>query len=121
MSVGLALALACGGSASDPVGAAGGPHADRPTEAGPSTSAAEQPAAYPSWDLWSDCTAFCEAAAACGLGDAGGPMACVMRCDLAAQWEGQEQPNEVSEAIRDELVCAVGAGDCAALGRCLTE
>jgi hypothetical protein len=57
---------------------------------------------------------------ACGLAEAGEPpMQCYMGCDIAAQWEGQPMPDEHSAAVRETLLCAVQAADCAALAACL--
>ncbi|MCO4744688.1 MAG: hypothetical protein KC912_07865 [Proteobacteria bacterium] len=77
---------------------------------------------WPEYDLWSDCKSFCDRASVhCGIAEAKEGMHCFMQCDIAAQWEGMEQPTEFSAAIREELVCTVKATDCDQVRACLSE
>ncbi len=112
------LGVACD-QTNDPPPAPAEPPPTAAATAPPVEPAPEGP--FPRWDLWSDCQAYCVAVKACDLDAGGAPMDCYMGCDVAAQWEGQPMPDEHSAAVRELLLCAVKAADCAALTACLAD
>ena len=72
---------------------------------------------YPAWN---DCTAFCERASTqCDTPSVGEGVMCLMECDVAAQFEGQELTDPDIIAIRDQLICVQSATDCDAVHICL--
>ena len=84
----------------------------------------EPPADSLTTSTWSDCEAICaKVRESCGqLEHFGpGPMACLMYCDSAAQWEGQPMPDKTTEAVRESMLCLAEAETCDVVSSCLSE
>ena len=77
---------------------------------------------WPGYDRWSDCAGFCNVASQhCKLTEAGEGMMCQMRCDVAAQFEGQPMPDAKTKALRKQLVCTQAATTCTQVRECLVR
>ena len=72
------------------------------------------------YDAWSDCEAFCNRASTEGNSEhVSAGMMCMMECDVAAQFEGQEIDDEATAALRDQLICAQKANTCTEVNACI--
>lgn len=76
---------------------------------------------------WSDCQRVCDRIInACKSerfsGDGGDAhTSCFMYCDVAAQFEGQPQPDEFAARVRKEMLCISQARTCTEVASCAPE